>query len=47
MSYRNDSKFLDRYVLANSADPDQTAPGSGSSRFAIPFISFLIKYPKV
>ena len=24
--YRNDPKFLDRYVLANSADPDQTAP---------------------
>ena len=23
--YRNDPKFSDRYVLANSADPDQTA----------------------
>ena len=23
---RNDPKFSDRYVLANSADPDQTAP---------------------
>ena len=25
-SYCNDPKFSDRYVLANSADPDQTAP---------------------
>ena len=25
MSYRNDPKFSDRQVLANSADPDQTA----------------------
>ena len=24
--YHNDPKFLDRYALANSADPDQTAP---------------------
>ena len=24
--YRNDPKFSDRKVLANSADPDQTAP---------------------
>ena len=24
--YHNDPKFLDRYVKANSADPDQTAP---------------------
>ena len=24
--YRNDPKFSDRYVWANSADPDQTAP---------------------
>ena len=24
--YRNDPKFLDRQVWANSADPDQTAP---------------------
>ena len=24
--YRNDPKFLDRLVWANSADPDQTAP---------------------
>ena len=24
--YRNDPKFSDRYVKANSADPDQTAP---------------------
>ena len=38
--YCNDPKFLDRQVLANSADPDQTAPrGSGSSLFAIPFVS--------
>ena len=26
-AYRNDPKFLDRYAWANSADPDQTAPG--------------------
>ena len=26
MIYRNDPKFSDRYALANSADPDQTAP---------------------
>ena len=25
-SYRNDPKFSDRLVWANSADPDQTAP---------------------
>ena len=25
-SYRNDPKFSDRQVWANSADPDQTAP---------------------
>ena len=25
-NYRNDPKFLDEQVLANSADPDQTAP---------------------
>ena len=25
-TYRNDPKFSDRLVLANSADPDQTAP---------------------
>ena len=24
--YHNDPKFSDRYVLANSADQDQTAP---------------------
>ena len=24
--YRNDPKFSGRYVWANSADPDQTAP---------------------
>ena len=35
--YRNDPKFLDRQVWANSADPDQTAPSvcSGSALFAI------------
>ena len=39
--YRNDPKFSDRYVKANSAVPDQTAPlGSGSSLFAIPFAYF-------
>ena len=27
-SYQNDPKFSDRQVLANSADPDQTAPSS-------------------
>ena len=26
MYYRYDPKFSDRYVKANSADPDQTAP---------------------
>ena len=35
-TYRNDPKFSDRYVWANSADPDQTAP----TLFAIPFASF-------
>ena len=25
--YRKDPEFLDRQLLANSADPDQTAPG--------------------
>ena len=25
-NYRNDPKFSDRYVWANSADPDHTAP---------------------
>ena len=42
--YRNDPKFSDRYALANSADPDQTAPRgavwSGSTLFAIPSASF-------
>ena len=39
--YRNDPKFSDTQVWANSADPDQTASrGSGSSLFAIPFTSF-------
>ena len=40
--YRNDSKFLDSQVWANSADPDQTegAVRSGSTLFAIPSASF-------
>ena len=37
--YRNDPKFSDRYVWANSADPDQTVPRgavwSGSTLFVI------------
>ena len=41
---RNDPKFLDRYVWANSADPDQTALSgavwSGTTLFAIPTVSF-------
>ena len=40
MRYHNVPKFLDRQILANSADPDQTAPRgavwSGSTLFAIP-----------
>ena len=39
--YRNNPKFLDRQVWANSVDPDQTAPrgavSSGSALLAIPF----------
>ena len=42
--YRNDPKFSDKQDLANSADPDQTAPRgtvwSGSTLFAIPSASF-------
>ena len=47
--YRNDPKFSDRQVSANSSDPDQTAPlqtaprgavWSGSSLFAIPLHLF-------
>ena len=42
--YRNDPKFTDRQVWANSADPDQTAPRgavwSGATLFAIPSVSF-------
>ena len=42
--HRNDPKFLDRQVWANSVDPDQTAPReavwSGSTLFAIPCASF-------
>ena len=33
--YRNDSKFSDRSVLANSADPDQTAPTEDDERLEI------------
>ena len=32
MHYRNDPKFLDRYAWANTADPDQTAPGEQSDQ---------------
>ena len=43
-TYHNDPKFSDRFIWANSADPDQTAPRgavwSGSSLFAIPFALF-------
>ena len=28
-TYRNDPKFLDRQIWANSVDPDQTAPDQG------------------
>ena len=38
--YRNDPMFSDIYSWANSADPDQTAPRSGSTLFAIPSASF-------
>ena len=45
VGYRNDPKFLDRQVWANSADPDQTAPReavwSVSTLFAIPAASFV------
>ena len=34
-TYRNDPKFSDRHVKANSADPDQTAPQGWSSLFSI------------
>ena len=44
LKYRNDPKFSDRLVWANSADPDQTAPRgevkSGSPLLAISFASF-------
>ena len=30
LKYRNDPKFSDRQVWANSADPDQTAPRGGA-----------------
>ena len=38
--YRNDPKFSDRQVCANSADPDQTAQSDQSTLFAIPSASF-------
>ena len=40
--YRNDPKFSDRQIWANSADPDQTtgAVWSGATLFAIPSESF-------
>ena len=45
VAYRNDPKFSDRQVWANSADPDQMAPRgvvwSGSTLFAIPSSSAL------
>ena len=40
LKYRNDTKFSDEQVRANSIDPDQTAPGGGSTLFAIPSASF-------
>ena len=40
INYCNDPKFSDRYTWANSADPDQTAPLSGSKLFAIPSAPF-------
>ena len=42
--YLKDPKFLDRLVLANSADLDQTAPRSGSALFMIPFASYWTNY---
>ena len=38
--YRNDSKFSDRHAWANSVDPDQTAPRSGST--CLPFRLYLL-----
>ena len=36
--YRNDPKFLDRQVWANSVDPDQTAPrGAYQGLHCLPF----------
>ena len=49
-AYHNNPKFLDRLVLANSADPNQTVPrGEQSDQgplFALSSI-FLVKYLKV
>ena len=36
-AYRNDPKFLDRYVWANSEDPDQTAPLEDQGLHCLPF----------
>ena len=33
--YGNDPKFSDRYVSANSADPDQTAPRGEFRNFTV------------
>ena len=35
--YRNDPKFSDRYVWANSADPDQTEEQSDQGLHCLPF----------
>ena len=36
-TYRNDSKFSDRYAWANSADPDQTEEQSDQGLHCLPF----------
>ena len=40
MVYRNDPKFSDGYAWANSADPDQTAPGGGESDLGLHCLLF-------
>ena len=42
----NFPKFSDRQVWANSVDPDQTAPLSGSTLFAIPSADLWMQYSK-
>ena len=37
VDYHNDPKFSDRYALANSADPDQTALNSDQGLQFSPF----------